>query len=76
MAKTSMIVKQEKAKRAYLHRLNLGLEPKPAQSVRFYNRCAQCGRPHGYMRRFDMCRICFRELARAGKIAGLKKSSW
>ena len=41
-----------------------------------YNRCKVCGRPRGYMRRFEMCRICFRELASEGKIPGVVKSSW
>jgi small subunit ribosomal protein S14 len=40
------------------------------------NRCRICGRPRGYMRRFDMCRICFRERALKGLIPGVKKSSW
>jgi len=40
------------------------------------NRCARCGRPRGYMRRFGLCRICFRELALEGKIPGVTKSSW
>lgn len=44
--------------------------------VRQYNRCPICGRPRGYMRKFDMCRICFRNLAREGLIPGVKKSSW
>jgi small subunit ribosomal protein S14 len=44
--------------------------------VREHNRCALCGRPRGYMRRFDMCRICFRKLASEGKIPGVTKSSW
>lgn len=45
-------------------------------STRRYNRCKVCGRPRGYMRRFEMCRICFRELASEGKIPGVVKSSW
>jgi small subunit ribosomal protein S14 len=45
-------------------------------STRAYNRCPQCGKINGYMRRFDMCRICFRELASEGLIMGVKKSSW
>jgi small subunit ribosomal protein S14 len=49
---------------------------KPKKATRVYNRCSLCGRNHGYMRKFDMCRICFRELARSGKIMGVKKSSW
>jgi small subunit ribosomal protein S14 len=40
------------------------------------NRCKVCGRPRGYMRRFGLCRICFRELALDGKIPGVRKSSW
>ena len=44
--------------------------------VREKNRCFKCGRPHGYMRDFDLCRICFREMANKGEIPGVKKSSW
>lgn len=40
------------------------------------NRCVRCGRPRGYIRRFGLCRICFRELALQGKIPGVMKSSW
>jgi small subunit ribosomal protein S14 len=40
------------------------------------NRCTICGRPRGYIRRFGLCRICFRELALQGKIPGVVKSSW
>jgi small subunit ribosomal protein S14 len=40
------------------------------------NRCMRCGRPRGYMRRFGLCRICFRELALEGKLPGVVKSSW
>ena len=40
------------------------------------NRCQICGRPRGYMRRFGLCRICFRELAVTGQIPGVRKSSW
>ena len=40
------------------------------------HRCARCGRPRGYIRRFGLCRICFRELALEGKIPGVMKSSW
>ncbi|HPB39504.1 MAG TPA: type Z 30S ribosomal protein S14 [Flexilinea sp.] len=40
------------------------------------NRCKRCGRPRGYMRRFGLCRICFRELALNGQITGVTKSSW
>ncbi len=40
------------------------------------NRCERCGRPRGYIRRFGLCRICFRELSLEGKIPGVIKSSW
>ncbi len=44
--------------------------------VQEYNRCRQCGRPRGYMRKFQLCRICFRTLALEGKLPGITKSSW
>lgn len=44
--------------------------------VRVRNRCKLCGRPRGFIRRFHLCRICFRELALAGKIPGVVKASW
>ncbi len=44
--------------------------------VRVRSRCKLCGRPRGFIRRFQLCRICFRELALAGKIPGVVKSSW
>jgi len=40
------------------------------------NRCYRCGRPRGYIRKFGLCRICFRTLALAGQIPGVRKSSW
>lgn len=51
-------------------------EKKPKFSTRKVNRCFKCGRKHGYMRDFGLCRICFRELANEGKIPGVRKSSW
>jgi small subunit ribosomal protein S14 len=48
----------------------------PKFKVRRYNRCPLCGRPRAYYRRFDMCRICFRNLSLEGKIPGVIKSSW
>ncbi len=48
----------------------------PKYSVRGYNRCNICGRPRGYMRKFGICRICFREMAYRGEIPGVTKSSW
>ena len=44
--------------------------------VRVHNRCKICGRPRGYLRKFQMCRICFRNLALRGEIPGVVKSSW
>ncbi len=44
--------------------------------IRVRSRCHICGRPRGYIRRFDMCRICFREAALQGMIPGVVKSSW
>lgn len=61
MAKTSLIVKQTRPQKF---------------KVRRYNRCKLCGRPRGYIRRFQVCRICFRELASRGEIPGVVKASW
>ena len=49
---------------------------KPKFSTRVVRRCWRCGRRHGYMRDFDLCRICFRELANRNELPGVKKSSW
>ncbi|HBW73671.1 MAG: Ribosomal protein S14 [Candidatus Magasanikbacteria bacterium GW2011_GWA2_45_39] len=49
---------------------------KPKFSSRIVRRCWRCGRKHGYMRRFKLCRICFRELANKGELPGITKSSW
>ncbi len=48
----------------------------PKFKVRVHNRCRRCGRPRGYMRKFGLCRICFRLLALQGEIPGIVKSSW
>ncbi len=61
MARTSMIAKSRK---------------KPKFKVRQRNRCHVCGRPRGYLRKFQLCRICFRLLALKGEIPGVTKSSW
>ncbi|MEW6333803.1 MAG: type Z 30S ribosomal protein S14 [Thermodesulfobacteriota bacterium] len=61
MAKTSLMVKSGR---------------KPKFSVRIYNRCPLCGRPRAYYRKFNMCRICLRNLALKGEIPGVIKSSW
>jgi len=49
---------------------------KPKYSVRKKLRCKICGRPRGYLRKYDMCRICFRKLAGQGMIPGVIKASW
>ena len=61
MAKKSMVVKQQR---------------KQKYKVREYTRCSRCGRPHSVLRKYGICRICFRELAYKGEIPGVKKSSW
>lgn len=48
----------------------------PKFKVRGYNRCPICGRARGYYRKFDMCRICLREMSLKGVIPGMLKSSW
>ena len=49
---------------------------KKKYKVSEYNRCERCGRAHGYMRKFKLCRICFRELAHEGVLPGVRKASW
>lgn len=61
MAKKSVIARAQK---------------KPKFSTRLVRRCFRCGRKRAYLRKFGLCRICFRELARKGEIPGVKKSSW
>ena len=51
-------------------------ERTPKYSTRKVNRCQCCGRPRGYLRKFKMCRVCFRKLASEGLIPGVTKSSW
>lgn len=48
----------------------------PKFKIRHRNRCRICGRPRGYLRKFEMCRLCFRKLALQGDIPGVVKSSW
>ncbi len=48
----------------------------PKFKVRLRNRCRLCGRPRGYLRKFALCRLCFRKLALEGEITGVTKSSW
>jgi small subunit ribosomal protein S14 len=51
-------------------------ERTPKYATRHVNRCKLCGRSRAYMRKFGVCRICFRELASVGRLPGVKKSSW
>ena len=52
------------------------LEKKPKFAVLFENRCRSCGRPRAVYRKFNLCRICLRNLALAGEVPGVTKSSW
>jgi small subunit ribosomal protein S14 len=61
MARKSLIIKSKQT---------------PKFSTRAYTRCERCGRPHSVLRKYKLCRICFRELASKGQIPGVKKSSW
>ncbi len=74
MARLSLVNSQRNRLEAYLKAKRAGKKfPYP---TRVYNRCKLCGRRHGYMRFFTLCRICFRELAVRGEIPGVTKSSW
>ena len=57
-------------------RLRVKASRPPKFSTRAYTRCERCGRPHSVLRKYGLCRICFRELASKGQIPGVKKSSW
>lgn len=50
--------------------------PRSSSAVRLHNRCRLTGRPRGYMRKFGICRVVFREMASQGKIPGVTKASW
>ena len=69
MPKLSNLLKQK-------HLRNLRAAGKLKFHSRYYNRCGRCGRARGYYRKFDLCRICLRQLALEGKIPGMTKSSW
>ncbi|RLB85001.1 MAG: type Z 30S ribosomal protein S14 [Deltaproteobacteria bacterium] len=56
--------------------LRMKAKKEPKFKVRRYNRCPICGRPRGFLRKFGICRICFRNLASEGKLPGVVKSSW
>jgi small subunit ribosomal protein S14 len=69
MATTAKIAKDEKLRIAKA-------KGTPMLRCRHRNRCKQCGRPRGFLRKFTLCRICFRKLALAGEIPGVTKASW
>ena len=52
------------------------MKRKPKYPIRLRNRCRRCGRARGFLRKFQMCRICFRNLALRGEIPGVIKASW
>ena len=56
--------------------MKLKHKAEPKFSTRAYTRCRLCGRPHSVLRKYGVCRICFRELAYAGQIPGVRKTSW
>jgi len=74
MATTAKIAKEEKKLKA------IGRARKAGTGVKFgtrlRNRCKNCGRPRGFLRKFSLCRICFRKFALAGEIPGVTKASW
>ena len=78
--KRERIVAKYAKKRAALKAAGdyLGLDklPRNASPVRLHNRCKLTGRPKGYMRKFGICRVTFRELASKGMIPGITKASW
>jgi small subunit ribosomal protein S14 len=89
MAKKSMIARDQKRQKMILKnaakrkellaagdREGLAKLPRNASPTRWKNRCAKSGRPRGYMRKFGLSRIAFREEAADAKIPGIKKSSW
>ncbi len=68
MAKTSMIVKEEKRTKA--------VQAQKYPKVRLHNRCSICGRPRGFYRQFGLCRLHLRKMAHEGLLPGVLKSSW
>ena len=56
--------------------LKIKQQAKPKFKVRSYTRCQRCGRPRAVFRKFGLCRICLREMAHAGELPGVSKSSW
>ncbi len=69
MPKTSKLIQQQRMRIARA-------AGKLKFKSRYYNRCGRCGRSRSYYRKFDLCRICLRQLALEGKVPGMTKSSW
>ena len=74
MATTAKIAKEEKKSAELALARKNGVHAKFATRLR--NRCKRCGRPRGFLRKFSLCRICFRQLALSGEIPGVTKASW
>jgi small subunit ribosomal protein S14 len=74
MARKAIVISQKRKLEHFLGAKAAG--KKPEFPTRVYNRCSLCGRRHGFIRFFGICRICFRELASNGDIPGVTKSSW
>jgi len=79
MATTAKIAKDLKLDIIRRESVKLKAEKKPGIAklpTRHRNRCWRCGRPRGYLRKFGICRLCFRQLALNGEIPGVVKASW
>ena len=79
MARRSIVVRQQREKVTHAKAKQMTVEDRRKHRMfltRSYNRCSLCGRRHGYIRFFGVCRICFREKASNGEIPGITKSSW
>jgi len=74
MATTAKIAKDDK--QAAINAKGRAANKKPKFACRLRNRCWRCGRPRGFLRKFCLCRLCFRQLALNGEIPGVTKSSW
>lgn len=74
MARTALLVKNNRMLRNIANARKEGRVAKRA--VRAYNRCKNCGRGRSFLRLFGLCRICVREMANRGELAGVRKSSW
>jgi small subunit ribosomal protein S14 len=74
MATTAKIAKEEKKAAALARARKAGQPGKFATRLR--HRCKNCGRPRGFLRKFSLCRICFRKFALAGEVPGVTKASW